>query len=73
VSRNWELFKPHFADPAIKKSNKDDQLKWFDVLNPIRNQASHGRNISQEDFAFLTQLNEWLPEKIGIEKLNTSV
>lgn len=72
ISRKWDLFKNVFADPAIK-SNKDDQLQWFDTLNPIRNQASHGRNVSQEDFAFLAKLNEWLPAKIGIEKLNTAV
>ncbi len=72
ISRNWDVFKTIFADPSFK-SNKDDQLKWFDTLNPIRNQASHGRNVSLEDHAFLTQLNEWLPAKIGIEKLNTAV
>lgn len=72
ISRKWDLFKNIFADPAFK-SNKDDQLQWFDTLNPIRNQASHGRNVSQEDFAFLTKLNEWLPARIGIDKLNTAV
>lgn len=72
VSRNWDMFKAVFADPAVK-SNKDEQLKWFDTLNPIRNQASHGRNVSQEDYAFLTTLNDWLPSRIGIEKMNTAV
>ncbi len=72
ISRNWDLFKTIFANPAIK-SNKDDQLKWFDTLNPIRNQASHGRNVSQEDYTFLTQLNDWLPVKIDIEKITMAV
>lgn len=72
ISRNWELFKPIFSDPSIK-NNKDEQLKWFDKLIPIRNKVSHNRKVIQEDHAFLTQLNEWLPGKIGIEKLNTAV
>lgn len=72
ISRNWDVCKSIFADPEIR-SNKDDQLKWFDVLNPIRNQASHGRNVSQEDFAFLTKLNDWLPAKLGIDKINSAI
>lgn len=73
ISKNWDIFKDTFADPTAKKTNKDDSLKWFDTLNPIRNQASHGRNVSQEDYTFLTQLNEWLPDRVGMEKLNTAV
>lgn len=72
ISRNWELFKPIFADPAIK-SNKDEQLKWFDKLIPLRNKVAHNRKVVAEDHTFITQLNEWLPARIGIEKLNTAV
>ena len=69
ASRNWELCCPIFADPAIKR-NKEEQLKWFDKLNPIRNKVSHNRKISAEDYEFIKQLNEWLPEKLGIAKLS---
>jgi len=72
IARNWDLFKNIFADPAIK-GHRDEQLKWFDTLNPIRTQASFGRNVSSEDYGFLSQLNEWLPARIDIEKINTSV
>lgn len=68
ASRNWELCSPTFADPAIKR-NKEDQLKWFDKLNPIRNKVAHNRKITADDYDFIKQLNEWLPEKMGIEKL----
>lgn len=72
ISRNWELCSPVFADPAIKR-NKDEQLKWFDKLNPIRNKVAHNRKITADDFDFIKQLNEWLPEKLGIEKTALSV
>ena len=72
ISRNWDVLKSIFADPNVK-SNKDEQLKWFDKLNPIRNKKSHHRKITEEDHIFLTQLNDWLPERIGIDKVNTSV
>lgn len=72
ISRNWELFKTIFADPSIR-NGKEEQLKWFDKLNPIRNKASHSRKITEDDHAFISELNEWLPGKIGIEKLNTAV
>jgi DNA sulfur modification protein DndB len=68
ISRNWEICKPVFADPAIK-SNKDEQLKWFDKLILIRNKVAHNRKITTEDFEFIKQLNDWLPEKLGIDKL----
>ena len=69
ASRNWEICSPFFADPAVKR-NKDEQLKWFDKLNPIRNKVAHNRKITADDYDFIKQLNEWLPEKLGIEKLN---
>jgi DNA sulfur modification protein DndB len=68
VSRNWEICSPVFADPSIKR-NKDEQLKWFDKLNPIRNKVAHNRKITADDYEFIKQLNEWLPEKLGLEKL----
>jgi len=73
ISKHWEtIFKPYFADPNIK-SNKDAQLKWFDYLIPLRNKVAHNRKVTQEDHAFIVQLNEWLPVRIGIEKLPAAV
>lgn len=71
ISRNWEICGPIFSDPSIKR-NKDEQLKWFDKLNPIRNKVAHSRKITADDYEFIKYLNEWLPEKLGIEKLNIS-
>lgn len=68
ASRNWEICSPVFADPAIKR-NKEDQLKWFDKLNPIRNKVAHNRKITADDYDLIKLLNEWLPEKLGLEKL----
>lgn len=73
IERNWVLFKGIFADPAIKRSNKDEQLKWYDSLNSIRNTVFHRRKVSVADHAILVQINEWLPERIGIGKFNIAV
>jgi DNA sulfur modification protein DndB len=72
ISRNWDIFKPIFADPGIK-SNKDEQMKWFDKLNPIRNRQAHYRKITSEQYEFIKHLNNWLPEKLGISKIDISV
>lgn len=68
ISRNWEICKTAFADPEIK-SNKDEQLKWLDRLNPVRNKVSHNRKITTEDYEFVKHINDWLPEKLGIDPL----
>lgn len=74
ISKHWEPFKPIFADPAFK-SNKDNQLDWFDTLIYLRNKVAHVKNkkAGQEDHEFVTKLNEWLPARLGMEKLNTAV
>jgi DNA sulfur modification protein DndB len=73
IYKHWEtVFKPVFADPSIK-SNKDAQMKWFDLLIPLRNKVAHNRKVTQEDHAFVVQLNEWLPGKLEIEKMHAAV
>jgi DNA sulfur modification protein DndB len=37
-----------------------NRLGWIKRLNPIRNEVSHGGAISEEDYAFLVDLREWL-------------
>jgi hypothetical protein len=37
-----------------------NRLSWIKRLNPIRNEVSHGAAISEEDYAFLVDLREWL-------------
>lgn len=73
IYKHWEtIFKPIFADPEVK-SNKDLQMKWFDKLIPLRNKVVHKRGKAvQEDHQFITKLNEWLPARIDIDKLNTA-
>ncbi len=69
ISRNWEICKNVFSDPEVK-SNKEAQLKWIDGLNPIRNRVYHNRKVTVEDYEFIKHLNDWLPERLGIIKLN---
>ena len=73
IYKHWEsIFKPIFADPAVK-SNKDQQMKWFDKLIPLRNKVAHNRKVTQEDHVFITEINEWLPARLDIAKMNTAV
>jgi DNA sulfur modification protein DndB len=72
ISKHWEPFKPIFSDPAFK-SNKDNQLEWFDTLISLRNKVAHIKKVGQEDHAFVVQLNEWLPGRLGMAKMNTAV
>jgi DNA sulfur modification protein DndB len=68
VENNWSLFKGIYADPEFK-SGKDNQLKWFDQLNEIRNKVSHpGRaRVTEIESLFLKKLDEWLYELIQNE------
>lgn len=72
ISKHWEPFKPIFADPAFK-SNKDNQLDWFNNLIALRNKVAHIKKVVQEDHEFVIKLNEWLPARLGMEKLNVTV
>jgi len=68
VENNWILFKEIYADPEFK-SGKDNQLKWFDQLNEIRNKVSHpGRaRVTETESLFIKKLDEWLFELIQNE------
>jgi DNA sulfur modification protein DndB len=68
VDNNWNIFKDIFANPEIK-SGKDNQIKWFDQLNEIRNKVSHpGRaRVTEEESLFLKNLDGWLYELIENE------
>ncbi len=68
IEAKWELYKEYYSDPEIK-SGKENQLKWFDRLNEIRNKVSHpGRaKVTEDESIFLNKLNNWLTEKISFE------
>jgi DNA sulfur modification protein DndB len=68
VESNWLLFKDVYADPEFK-SGKDNQVRWFDQLNEIRNKVSHpGRaRVTETESLFIRRLDEWLYELIQNE------
>jgi DNA sulfur modification protein DndB len=68
VENNWTIFKDTYADPEFK-SGKENQVKWFDQLNEIRNKVSHpGRaRVTETESLFLKKLDEWLYELIQNE------
>lgn len=65
----WSIFKDFFADPEFK-SGKENQLKWFDTLNEIRNKVSHpGRaKVTTSEAEFLENLRSWLLPLIAEEE-----
>jgi DNA sulfur modification protein DndB len=67
---HWPSFKDYFADPEFK-TGKENQLKWFDTLNEIRNKVSHpGRaKVTASEAAFLESLKEWLLSEIEDEDI----
>jgi DNA sulfur modification protein DndB len=68
IEKNWTFFKDLYADPQFK-TGKENQLKWFDRLNEIRNKVSHpGRaKVSEAEATFLKELDGWLYEQIENE------
>lgn len=69
IESKWELFKEFYSDPEMK-SGKENQLKWFDQLNEIRNKVSHpGRaKVSEVELMFLNKLDNWLYPQICDEE-----
>jgi DNA sulfur modification protein DndB len=66
IDKQWNIFKEFFTDPEVK-SGKENQIKWFDQLNEIRNKVSHpGRaKVTASESDFLSKLKGWLLPKIA--------
>ena len=71
IMKHWKPFEPVFTNPAVK-SDKNKQMDWFDKLVMLRNKVAHVKKVTQEDHTFIVQLNEWLPGRLGIPKINTT-
>lgn len=63
---NWsELFEEGYVQPSQKGGNKKDKTSWIEKLNKIRNENSHSYSVKEEEYAFVTELHDWLiKEKI---------
>jgi DNA sulfur modification protein DndB len=59
----WESrFAARYTRPADQdlSGSWKHRAAWIKDLIPIRNDVSHGRAVSEQDFAFLVELREWL-------------
>ncbi len=60
---NWsEIFEKGYTRPGEEKisGGKDAKTKWISELNEVRNKLSHSENITEKEFEFLSDLNDWL-------------
>lgn len=64
--RNWsEIFEKHYTKPGEEKisGGKEAKTAWMQKLERIRNQNVHSYSVKEEEYGFLTELNEWLIEQ----------
>jgi DNA sulfur modification protein DndB len=61
-----ELWQKRFARRYTRPSDEDlggtwkKKLGWIKAFNPIRNEVMHGRPITEDHYAFLVELRDWL-------------
>ncbi|MGI9098172.1 MAG: DGQHR domain-containing protein [Solirubrobacteraceae bacterium] len=61
--RLWqERFEKRYTKPGDeqKTGGWKARASWLGQLNKIRNNVSHAQGVSEEDYAFLTELRDWL-------------
>jgi DNA sulfur modification protein DndB len=58
----WQSrFAKHYTRPQDEDLSKwKDCAGWVKELSPIRNNLAHGRGISEQDYALLVEIREWL-------------
>jgi DNA sulfur modification protein DndB len=61
-----ELWEKRFSKRYTRPADEDlagswkGRLGWMKTLNPVRNDVMHGRPITEENYAFLVELRDWL-------------
>ncbi|MBC8618314.1 DGQHR domain-containing protein [Parabacteroides faecis] len=61
--KNWQnIFEPFCTRPHEKKmaGGKDAKTSWMVRLEKLRNQNFHSYYVTEDDYYFLEQLNDWL-------------
>jgi DNA sulfur modification protein DndB len=67
VLKNWrDIYEKEYTKPGEEKlpGGKDAKTKWIVELGRIRNENFNAYSVTEEEFAFLTELHEWLILKI---------
>jgi DNA sulfur modification protein DndB len=59
------LWQRRFAEQYTRPQDQDlskwkERAGWVKELSPIRNNLAHGRGISEQDYALLVEIREWL-------------
>lgn len=66
LTSSHELWEKRFAQRYTRPADEDLsgswklRLGWIKSFNPIRNDVMHGRPITEENYAFLVELRDWL-------------
>lgn len=76
ASQNWSRVNPdtgkrekfmeiNYTLPGTEKSNKKEQISWFNKINIIRNMVAHvsGDQITDEQFELVEKIHKWLVKK----------
>jgi DNA sulfur modification protein DndB len=59
--KTWQnRFAQRYTRPEDEELTWKKRAAWMKQLIPIRNDVSHGRAVSEDDYAFLVNLREWL-------------
>jgi DNA sulfur modification protein DndB len=63
---NWsKVFEKNYTKPGEEKisGGKDKKTAWMQKLERIRNENVHSYSVKEDEYEFLSELNNWLLEK----------
>lgn len=67
IEKQWSLFGNYFTPPGMESEKKSNRIAWLQKFNQIRKKYSHPQreNVTEEEYIFLVELNEWLTQKLA--------
>jgi DNA sulfur modification protein DndB len=72
IEKQWGLLGNYFTPPGMESEKKANRIAWLKKFNQIRKKYSHPQreNVSEDEYIFLAELNEWLSVKLNHENKN---
>lgn len=72
IEKQWGLLGNYFTPPGMESEKKAHRIAWLKKFNQIRKKYSHPQreNVSEEEYIFLVELNEWLTHKLDNKNRN---
>ncbi len=67
IEKQWGLFGNYCTPPGMESEKKANRIAWLQKFNQIRKKYFHPQreNVTESEYVFLVELNEWLSEKLG--------